>query len=155
MVASSTGHLDVVKLLISRGGMLNDTDNDGNTVLHYGAREGHIGVVRALLELGANLSAKGEEGKKSLMEASLMGNSDVVNTRADVTVLLEHGADLRAKAERHLNVVKFLIVCGATFNDRDNYGNTVMHLAPQEGNVVTELVRGAHLSAKEEMVEHH
>lgn len=52
----STGHADVVKLLVSRSADKSCKDKQGYTPLHAAAASGHIEIVKYLLRMGAEVS---------------------------------------------------------------------------------------------------
>lgn len=51
----STGHVDVVKLLVSRSADKSCKDKQGYTPLHAAAASGHIEIVKYLLRMGAEV----------------------------------------------------------------------------------------------------
>lgn len=51
----STGHADVVKLLVSRSADKSCKDKQGYTPLHAAAASGHIEIVKYLLRMGAEV----------------------------------------------------------------------------------------------------
>ncbi|XP_015795858.1 Usher syndrome type-1G protein isoform X1 [Tetranychus urticae] len=53
--AAYYGHLDVLRLLIGRGGDPDKCDFTGNTALHWSSSNGHINCVSFLVNFGANL----------------------------------------------------------------------------------------------------
>ena len=53
-VASSQGHLEVVRELVRGGASINQASNDGRTSLFIASSQGHVEVVRELLTAGAD-----------------------------------------------------------------------------------------------------
>ncbi|CAI8026348.1 Ankyrin repeat, SAM and basic leucine zipper domain-containing protein 1 [Geodia barretti] len=53
--ASQYGHLQAVRLLISRGAQLNHQDEVGTSALTQAARHGHTNIVVELVKAGAKL----------------------------------------------------------------------------------------------------
>lgn len=51
----SSGHVDVVKLLVSRSADKGCKDKQGYTALHAAAASGHIEIVKYLLRMGAEV----------------------------------------------------------------------------------------------------
>ena len=86
--ASSSGHLEIVKLLLSHGADVNAQSSSGNTPLMYACASGHAEVVRSLLEAGANVEDHNENGHTPLMEAASAGHVEVAK------ILLEFGAGI-------------------------------------------------------------
>ena len=56
--------MEIVRYLIPKyGDRKFDLDNDGNTCLHYAAREGHLSVVKYLIEeCGFDLNLENQVG---------------------------------------------------------------------------------------------
>lgn len=50
------GHVEVVKLLVSRSADKSCKDKQGYTPLHAAAASGHIEIVKYLLRMGAEVS---------------------------------------------------------------------------------------------------
>ena len=84
MLASSEGHLEMVKLLVENGA-------DYTNALRLASREGHLEIVKLLIENGANINAKDNDGETALMGASYNGHLEVVK------YLIENGADVNIK----------------------------------------------------------
>ncbi len=53
VLASITGHLEVVKYLVSKGANVNTKDTSLKTPLEIAKEKGHLEVVRVLREAGA------------------------------------------------------------------------------------------------------
>ena len=70
MNASSYGHVDVVRMLVTRGANLHAADSQGRTPLHYAAGGGHHAVVRLLLDSGADPSKRDASGYTAADSAS-------------------------------------------------------------------------------------
>ena len=72
--------LDVVKLLVSRGAAVNDTENFYQmSPLHAAAEEGHAEVVAFLLTNEANIEAKERNGYTPLTQAGWREHWDAAN----------------------------------------------------------------------------
>lgn len=57
-VVSSVGHVEVVKLLVSRSADKSCKDKQGYSPLHAAAASGHIEIVKYLLRMGTEVSDK-------------------------------------------------------------------------------------------------
>ena len=100
----------------------------------------NVNATRKLLNNGANVNQNNENGRSPLMQASLLGNSELVK------LLLAKGADVNkadkdgntplymASSEGHAKVVKVLLSArGIDVNKADKYGLTALHRASMEG----------------------
>jgi uncharacterized protein len=54
-VASQNSHVDVVRLLIDAGALINQANNNGVTPLLKASRKGHVDVVCLLIDAGATV----------------------------------------------------------------------------------------------------
>ncbi|KAJ7763139.1 ankyrin repeat-containing domain protein [Mycena maculata] len=133
-IASGSGRLDVVRLLLEKGA----------TDVHFGglcsaSDRGHIAIVRLLLDHGAANTTGGFPGG-ALQAASREGHRDIVQ------LLLEHGADINASnglaggkalqaASRngHADVVRLLLEKGAT-NLQERH-NSALCSASESGHI--------------------
>ena len=104
--ASLNGHLDVVKLLVSAGALVNLPNCTMATPLHAAATNGHLRVVEYLLHKGADINT-----------------SDIYNS-SPLFAAIHNG---------HLKVVKLLLKQGAGTSQEMIDGSTVMHVAARRG----------------------
>ena len=54
-VASQNGHVEVVRLLIDAGALINQAKNSGATPILAASQDGHVDVVRLLIDGGATV----------------------------------------------------------------------------------------------------
>ena len=93
MAAARSASLEVIRLILSRGGQAALVDRRGYTALHWAVAQtpynpsSQVACVRALIDAGADLNAANEEGITSLMNAAWFGCRDSVQE------LLRRGAD--------------------------------------------------------------
>lgn len=66
---------------------IEDTDENGMSLLHWAADRGHTEIVRCLLEKKINVNMQDDEGQTALHYAASCGHLDIIR------VLLDHGAD--------------------------------------------------------------
>ena len=78
-LASSRGHLDIVRLLLTEGADITIADNDGMTALHWASSRGHLDIVRLLLTEGADITIADNNGRTALILASRNGHIDIAN----------------------------------------------------------------------------
>lgn len=80
MYATSTGKIEIVKLLLENGADINLKDKEGRTALSF-AKEPE--VAKLLMAKGAIGGFGGNDGKKGLFDAILRGRADVIATILD------------------------------------------------------------------------
>ena len=77
LTAAFHRHLDVCKVLLSKGANLNHQDDDKFTALIYAASEGHYDIVNWLVRKGANVHIKNKFGETALMCANANGHTHI------------------------------------------------------------------------------
>jgi len=87
--AALSNNITELEQAIRDGANLDDTDESGQTALHFSADKGCIDCIRVLLTAGANVNAADQLGIGVLQTAVVAGILDVEGIR----VLLEGGAD--------------------------------------------------------------
>ena len=129
----------------SQQSALNTRDSEGNTPLHWGARNGHAQIVRLLLDRGADFRLKNNIEQVPLHVASENGHVEIAK------LLIQRKADMNAKGYRdrtplhraaecgHGTLVYFLLLQGALTTSRDDFGATPLHRAVWSNN--DEIVR--------------
>ncbi|KAJ3189080.1 hypothetical protein HDU82_004001, partial [Entophlyctis luteolus] len=90
-LASSNGHLEVVKWLVDHGATVSAEEEHKATPLHIASQNGHLEVVKWLEEHGANVKAESKKSTTALHFASYK----------DVKWLVEHSANMNAEEEHH------------------------------------------------------
>ncbi|KAI9765917.1 MAG: hypothetical protein M1840_007058 [Geoglossum simile] len=158
--AAQNGHLEVVRLLLRRGGEANAKPVlDGKTALQAAAGSGHMKIVQLLLEKGADINAKpSDSGRTALQAAAEAGHLAIVRW------LLERGADVNgepafdgktalqaAAGNGCIDVVRMLLGTGAIINaGPGDRGRTAIQSAAENGHLdVARLLleRGANVNA--------
>jgi ankyrin repeat protein len=91
--ATTSGHVDVVLLLLKHNANPNAHENNGFTPLHVAAQNGNTPIIRSLLYNGADLTLRNHQGKLPLELAIEAGHTDAA-------ALLKEGITRRFKAFR-------------------------------------------------------
>jgi len=95
MGAARGASVDVLRLLLSRGGRARTTDKRGCSALHWAVAQSgdssQTACVRVLIDAGADINARDEGGTTPLMNAAWFGCMDAVRE------LLQRGADSRLR----------------------------------------------------------
>jgi|ERR1039458_3858664 hypothetical protein len=120
MSAARRGFIDVVKLLLEKGGNVNAKDVDKTTALSTAARSGQTNVVEFLLDKGADINVTNWSGDSVLMSAVAAGKMETVK------LLLSKGANVNAenflgrsaldeaKQNGNAAIVQLILQAGAT-----------------------------------------
>ena len=161
--AVKAGNAATVRTLARQRALVNATEADGTTALHWAARLDRVELVQTLIRSGAPVNAKTRYGVTPLSLAAVNGSAAVVDA------LLKAGADANAEvtdgetvlmlAARTGNpdAVRVLLDRGANVNARETWhGETALMWAAAEdhASVVSLLAsRGADLNVKSTMPE--
>lgn len=88
-VASSNGHVEVVKLLLDKRADFSVTNTNGRTPLHVTSSNEHVEVVKLLLRKGAIANIVDKRAKSALTLASKNGHESIVAILLSTTILSE------------------------------------------------------------------
>jgi ankyrin repeat protein len=135
--------MDMVKLLLANGSLVNQITQNKNTALLSAAKYGNLELVKYLVEIyKAKINHKFHDGATPLMRACYYGYLHVVK------YLLSKGALLEERNNRNENplyiasfrgyedIVKILIEHGANVNSEDNDGDTPLTVACYENKAI-------------------
>ncbi|KAG5360805.1 Ankyrin repeat-containing protein [Yarrowia sp. B02] len=136
-IASSTGNVDMLNLILPLEPDVNEKANGGQTPLHLAVGKNRVDAVRLLLDHGAKPSVriKDGQGQIPLVRAAANGSMVMVKT------LLENGSPLsttdvngwtalhHAMAEGQGDVAVYLIQQGASSEAVDSDNNTPFDVA--------------------------
>jgi len=143
LTASGNGHIEVVKLLLSREADVNGVDDHGKSSLIAASISGHAPVVELLLKNGADINHfEGHHWHRNpLLCACYYNKLDVVS------ILIEKGADLNVKNEdgksplgiaithHNYNLIALLLENGIDPDENIRDSETILVSAAESGNL--------------------
>ena len=124
LATCNKGHLEIVRLLITKGTNVNETNHEYWSALMIASQNGHYNIVKCLLSHGAVVDAQNAFGSSSLMLASQSGHQNIVE------LLIAEGAQVNkenkdgvtslisASSKGHVEIAQILIKNGADVNVR-------------------------------------
>ena len=151
MYASSSGHLDIVQLLVSYGAAVNaetappigyQSSDEGATALIYASSRGDKEIVEYLISKGADVNAKKNNGYNAIILGLSGGHKDIVQ------MLIEKGADVNAETtsgktplwfalkKKYFDMAQLLVANGANIRAKSLEGLIVRYLRRGEEQVV-------------------
>jgi uncharacterized protein len=156
--AVKAGNAATVRTLVKDRALVNATEADGTTALHWAARLDRAELVQTLIRAGAQVNVKNRYSVTPLSLASVNGSAAVVDALlkagADANTVGTDGETVLMLASRTGNpdAVRLLIERGANVNARETWhGETaVMWAAAEDHPAVVSLLasRGADLNVK-------
>ena len=157
LAAIEVGDKDCIEMLIDAGAQLDITvcnlretlaqavlklykqDKLPIKLVNFLIKNGYQGLVSALIQQGFTGEGKDDNDKTPLMQASLLGYSDLVQeflaVKADVHVKDKEGMTALMHAARmgHVSIMKELILAGAHLEEKSKNGATAFMLAALKG----------------------
>ena len=88
------GSTEAVRVLISRGAIINEKNNDGNSALHFAASYGKTEVMKILLSAGADPELKNKAGERALESAEKYKRKEAVKILHE-TINYNKGGELK------------------------------------------------------------
>jgi CDK inhibitor PHO81 len=140
--AAMVGMLRLVNLCLDNNVPADKVDVYGRSALHYAAMNGHADICRTLLKANVRVDLVDMDNLTPLVHATLKGSLECVRVLIDEAASPTNppfaNTDISplslASRAGHLDVVAFLIECGAENKPNDN-GEYPIHLAAKEGHV--------------------
>ncbi len=78
-MAAANGHVDLLQRLIDHGAVVNLSNTEGNTPLHWACVNGQVGAVRVLMTAGASPSALNAQEMTPVDEVLIRNLQDVMD----------------------------------------------------------------------------
>ncbi|PQE05385.1 hypothetical protein CJF31_00011154 [Rutstroemia sp. NJR-2017a BVV2] len=140
-LASESGHLEIVQLLLDHSADIKAASKYGSTPLQLASRSGHLEIVQLLLDRGADIEAADENGSTPLHLASGSSHLEIVQ------LLLDRGAYIEAVNENrspplhsascggHLEIIQLLLDYGADINATGEDGWMSLYIASSSGHL--------------------
>ena len=97
--ASTRGHCDVVKCLLSAGAGINIRNKRGQSPLSIASQRGHCAIVECLFSSGANINLPDAGGQSPLFVPTLAGHHDTVR------LLRPHGCLRKDNMKTHYKII--------------------------------------------------
>ena len=149
-IASYSGDLWLVGLLLDHDAGVDVVDLLGNCALLIASTLGHLDVVKLLLKHGAEINKVNNYYETALYKASARGHTEVVQVLLgrDPEIYKGEAALLKASAEGHLKVVEVLLDHAVEIDRANPDGETALLIASAKGRpevVKLLLKRGAEI----------
>lgn len=142
MQAVESGNLEITKLLIAAGAIIDTRDKRGLTSLTIASYRGDKNLVRILLDAGADTGINLDKVSAFTIAVS-RGHLDVVHefigAGMEVDVRGENGwtALMVAASDGHVSLVRELLTLGAAIDSQSSIGRTALSWAAIKGQVET------------------
>ncbi|XP_059176607.1 serine/threonine-protein phosphatase 6 regulatory ankyrin repeat subunit B-like [Physella acuta] len=124
----------IIKLLIQNGADVMVVDGHGRSPIHIAAARGSLEIVESLRQSGADINVVDKYGNSPLFVSILYNHKELtkylLECGADHGAVVDKGKDSELLAAlRNQNVDLVNIFHGARISERDNEGNTCVHVA--------------------------
>ncbi|KAJ5892886.1 hypothetical protein N7504_009577 [Penicillium tannophilum] len=143
--AAASGNETVVRLLLARGANPNSATKENFTPLFYAAAYGHAAVVRLLIDGGANVNFVNESNEiGSIIGGSVFYDSQIFSksktNETPIFFAAKGGGEIRLGSRSlfsvgdHAMVIKLLLDAGANIDHENNFRETPLHAAAENGH---------------------
>jgi ankyrin repeat protein len=159
MLACQGEHENIVKMLLEKGAEVNARDQGGKTALWYAAEKGDPEIIQLLLARGADALWHRKADRTALRRAANKGNMPGLKNLVEKERLRntlppsELGKKLlMASFKGDADGVKKMLELGAGVNVRNEFGQTPLIIAAQQGHRETTKIlinSGADVKAKD------
>jgi ankyrin repeat protein len=161
--AVKSGNVATIRTLSKQRALVNATEADGSTALHWAARLDRVEVVQTLIRAGAQVNVKNRYAVTPLALAAVNGSASVVDALlkagADANTVGSNGETVLMLAARtgKAEAVRLLLDRGADVNARETWhGETALMWAAAEDHAATVSLlasRGADLNVASKVPE--
>lgn len=139
--AFKSGHVEIIRDLISNGAHINQKDLNGKSPVFWACKGGLVDCIRDLIKNGANINERDNNGQSPLYWVCMHGRVEIVR------LLINNGANINEKDRygktplhqacrgRRAEVVRLLINKGANTNEKDEHGRSCLRWMCEKGHV--------------------
>jgi len=137
--AVHAGDIDQLERHLYWGAEVNVPDPQGNMPLHVASERGRMIIARMLLDNGAQVDALNRRGQTSLYVALMNGRTQLADLLVQRGASLDPNWMLREVARNGVadrDVIRYLVAKDGDIDDRDENGDSPLHLAVKGGERV-------------------
>ncbi|XP_046343367.2 serine/threonine-protein phosphatase 6 regulatory ankyrin repeat subunit C-like [Haliotis rufescens] len=136
MLAAEKGHIEIVKLLVDKGGDMSLVDKGHDNILHLACLCGQIEVVKYVLSQDiVDINSRGRKRKTPVMLAATNGHKQVNTVEINSRGYKKRTPMMWAALKGHKEVLELLVNNRADASLVDKSGNNILHLACQRGRM--------------------
>lgn len=139
--AADRGHLEIVRVLFTKGVKVNSKDRNKVTPFHMAACDGNVEMLKLMLQSGADINIKDGSNFTPLLYAASYDQVDAIyylakECGAKMTIKTESGnlPLAHAVAKGNIRSVAALLACGAPVDAANDAGETALLLATGLGS---------------------
>jgi len=143
--AAFRGDVEVARLLLNYGAVVDSTDVLGGTPFYWAASENNCECARLLLDRGANIHHKTKAGETPLFTAVawnqhgtaelLFSHMDHLSIKEEIIMIVRHGLPVDLVKKKDTEMLKLLCKHGllvSTISAEEN-GASLLHIAAKNG----------------------
>lgn len=138
MYATSTGNVELCKLIIDHGANVNAVDVNKDHALNWATYYGHVKIMTLLINSGTDLTLKSKHGTAVDVGFRLWHHDSVVqpfkNTSIAKSLSKSENELVKAVAKNNLTLVSKLLKKGVSVNTADELGTPILQHAAQQGD---------------------